>query len=336
MCRARYEVEAVKDSVYNEMAFILRDNYTHSSARVIPALGNNLMSFVASLPGDQRPDVILGAPPTEAPGRASRWGNPILFPFPNRVRDARYSWEGKTYQLPVNTPEGNHIHGFVRDLPWLVDEAAGLQDSATLRCSIKGEDHPDIMRAYPFPFVLTVTYTLDGNVLQLDAEVHNTGGGALPMGFGTHPYFRLPLGSNGSRNDALVYVPSDVIWEQDGEKLATGQKIAVPPALDFSTEKALEETIIDHCYTALKRQDDKAVCWVRDSAAHTEVIVSFGSEFPDLVVLAPDDRSTIAFEPYTCVTDAINLAATIPDSGLIVLPPNQTWKGRIRFAVAPY
>jgi aldose 1-epimerase len=78
------------------------------------------------------------------------------------------------------------------------------------------------------------------------------------------------------------------------------------------------------------------VAWVRDPAAHIEIIVSFGSEFPNLVVLAPSDRSTIAFEPYTCVTDAINLVHTIPDTGLIVLPPGQSWNGRIRFTVAPY
>ena len=47
----------------------------------------------------------------------------VLIPFPGRVRDGRYTFEGQTYQMPINDKDGpNAIHGFVRLIPWEVAE----------------------------------------------------------------------------------------------------------------------------------------------------------------------------------------------------------------------
>src|SRR5437762_1084573 len=44
--------------------------------------------------------------------RPSRSGIPVLFPFPNRIRDGKYTWGQKNYQLSTNDSAGNAIHGF--------------------------------------------------------------------------------------------------------------------------------------------------------------------------------------------------------------------------------
>ena len=31
--------------------------------------------------------------------KPTRSGFPILFPFPNRIRDGKFDWQGNTYQL---------------------------------------------------------------------------------------------------------------------------------------------------------------------------------------------------------------------------------------------
>lgn len=45
----------------------------------------------------------------------------VLIPFPGRISDGRYAFEGQSLQLECNDKEGpNAIHGFVRSLPWHV------------------------------------------------------------------------------------------------------------------------------------------------------------------------------------------------------------------------
>src|SRR5262245_60069596 len=49
----------------------------------------------------------------------TRSGFPILFPFPNRIRDCRFVWAGKQYQLPLNDPaKKSAIHCFACRHPW--------------------------------------------------------------------------------------------------------------------------------------------------------------------------------------------------------------------------
>src|SRR5581483_1899152 len=42
-----------------------------------------------------------------------------LIPWPNRLGDGRYSFDGREYQLPITEPEhGNAIHGLLRWRNW--------------------------------------------------------------------------------------------------------------------------------------------------------------------------------------------------------------------------
>src|SRR6266545_1023620 len=45
----------------------------------------------------------------------------VLLPWPNRVRDGRYEFDGVGYQLALTEPEhSNAIHGLVSWAPWRV------------------------------------------------------------------------------------------------------------------------------------------------------------------------------------------------------------------------
>lgn len=107
----------------------------------------------------------------------------------------------------------------------------------------------------------------------------------------------------------------------------------MPPDLDFRKPRQLDGIYLDDSYTDLTREAGQATCRLIDPYAHVEVIEQFGPEFPELVVLAPSDRSTVSFEPYSCVTDAINLAAHRSDTGLVVLNPGDRWQGRVNLTV---
>src|SRR5438105_3418834 len=68
-----------------------------------------------------RQELLYSSPDLFSEKHPTRSGNPTLFPFPNRIRDGRFTWKGKTYQLPLIDPaKKNGIHGFVARLPWTV------------------------------------------------------------------------------------------------------------------------------------------------------------------------------------------------------------------------
>lgn len=329
---ARYGVATEKDPTFGGEAVVLRDRLAGSQVRVLPRYGNNLISFVAGLPGGPL-EVMLNPGPEDRTPNPVRFGTPILFPFPNRVRDATYTFEGRRYHLEVTSPEGHHLHGLVRARPWQVVEAKATLTGAYVKSVFDAGAFRDILRQVPSCFTLSVTYTLAGNTVRVQAEAQNTGRRNLPFGFGLHPYFRLPLTAAARPYDCQICVPAARLWRLDHAKMPTGVVEAVPPDLDFRACRRMGDAELDHVFTGLSRAKGLATCRLLDPVAQAELGVRFGPEFPVVVVYAPASRPTVCFEPYTCTTNAINLAAQTANSGLLVLAPGQVWRGTVEFTV---
>ena len=99
--------------------FVLDDG-TGGRAEVWPALGFNCYRWQIQRAG-QSLELLYQDPDLFHNGRPTRSGIPVLFPFPNRIRDGRDTWAGKEYRLPTNDPSGkNAIHGFTPSRPWRV------------------------------------------------------------------------------------------------------------------------------------------------------------------------------------------------------------------------
>src|SRR5579884_954547 len=114
---------------------------------VWPALGFNAYRWRATSGAE-----LLFATDTFFQGdRPSRSGIPVLFPFPNRIRAGRYTWAGKTYQLPTNDPAGkNAIHGFALHSAWRVVDAGANEKSAWVTGEFQiSRDAPDALALWP-------------------------------------------------------------------------------------------------------------------------------------------------------------------------------------------
>ena len=63
-------------------------------------------------------DLIDGFP---AGGEPTSGRGQVLAPWPNRLEDGAYEFDGRRHELPLTEPErGNAIHGLVRSEPWTV------------------------------------------------------------------------------------------------------------------------------------------------------------------------------------------------------------------------
>jgi len=321
-----YDVE--KAAIDNQPIYVLRDTGTPAEASIAPGAGNTCFSFRKAVQGEWIDIITPLEDLTDLRRGGSHFGYPILFPFPNRIRDGRFTFQGKTYQLEVT--RGQHaLHGLVLNRPWTVIRTETTTDGgASVTSSIEAHSFPEILRQYPFPFRLTVTYTLKDGGLMMTAEAENTGSTPMPMGFGVHPYFPMPLGARGQRANCRLQVPATQYWDLE-EFLPTGRTCDVAGHLDLRGFQEIGETIYDHVFTGVVVHGGGSSCLLRDPENRLELRVWADGRFREWVVYAPAHRSVVCFEPYTCTTDAVNLQERGIDAGLIVLRPGERWTGHV-------
>lgn len=322
----RFEIESVNDAFWPGDTRILRDRERRSWARVVPALGCGLVSFGAEI-GGREVETFL-QPTDESPSQPTgHYGAPVLYPFPNRLRDGQARFGGRDIRLDRPPGQRHAIHGLVRDRVWSV-VAEASDDAATLVCAVESDAATE--RQFPFRFRLSLTFRLSGRSLQMGVEGANLSDVPMPMGFGWHPYFRLPLTPGGDRRTSVVRIPARKLWQLDDTLVPTGEIVAPSAERDFRSPRALGAVYLDDVYTALDRSDDHTVCELHDASSNDRLRISAGPSFREWVVYAPSSRPTICFEPYTCPTDAFNLASQGIDAGVIVLEPGQRWTDWVR------
>lgn len=304
----------------------LHDDATGASASVLPGYGFNLFDLRLPAAGAVRP-VVDAAPDFAAnPRQASRHGTPILFPFPNRINRARYTFAGKEYGLPVNSAP-HAIHGFAADAAWEVvgTSTDGGAAAVTGRYQIS-KDSPALRPHWPTDGVLTVRYALAGRRLTMTVSVTNPTDADLPYGFGIHPYFRCPLAPGGDLARTRVIIPASEYWVLDGY-IPTGERRPVDDRLDFRKGKPMKGLKLDDVLTGLVRDPGTGACVCRlvDEALGAEFRLVCDANTRELVLFTPPwAPGVLAVEPYTQTTDAVNLAARGADGGLRVLRPGTT------------
>jgi aldose 1-epimerase len=272
-----------------------------SSARIVPEWGNNCFEFNTRFP------VLEEIPFSEFRKKPRSYGIPILFPYPNRIKDNRFSFRNRNYE--VDQPQ----HGFVRDKAWKVEDVGSSAEAAWIRSSLSTEKDP-------FVFRLEVTYNLSGTTLEMITQVKNTGQEDMPFGFGIHPYFRKP-------NPGTLQVFAGKYWELN-QFIPTGKLLNVTGGYDLNHPQNIAKLQLDDIFTDLKSGD----CILTDEANRTKTVVEFSSsEFPHVVVYTPPPpRNAICIEPYTCPTDAFNLQSRGINSDVLILTPSQEMTFTIR------
>jgi aldose 1-epimerase len=305
--------------------YVLEDS-GGSRAEVWPALGFNCYRWQIQRAG-QSLELLYQAPDLFDNGRPTRSGIPVLFPFPNRIRDGHFTWAGRSYQLPQNDPaKKNAIHGFACRHPWRVvghgTDTASAWVTGVFRCS---QDSPDSLPLWPTDHEIRLTYRLGANALRLEAEIHNPDRVELPFGLGYHPYFRVPFTSSGTADDCLLTVPARSFWKLE-ESLPTGERLPVDASCDLNRPRRFGEVNVDTVLTDLPTASgnlpERAVL---QGAPGVALHLHADTVFRDLVIFTPPHRQAFCVEPYTCTTDAINLQARGVEAGWRILPPGERW-----------
>jgi aldose 1-epimerase len=256
--------------------------------------------------------LLDGFPPGERP--ASGRGQ-VLAPWPNRIQDGSYEFDGKRMQLPLTEPEhGNAIHGLVRQATW------GVVDVAPDRVVMEYLLEPQ--PGYPFTLALTIEYALADDGLTVTTTARNIGREPCPFGSGQHPY--LTLGTE-TVDRLRLQVPGRVVVTSDERGLPARSEAVEGTEYDFRSGRAIGRTVLDNAYTELERGADGharvllddpdggggSTLWVDESYPY--LMVFTGDPLPDVA------RRSIAVEPMTCPPNAFRTG-----DSLIRLEPGES------------
>jgi aldose 1-epimerase len=299
---------------------------TGSAARILVSQGFNCFSWRPVL--NDGPREMLWCEPGFELGdqRPSSGGNPILFPFPGRIGGAVFTFEGREYRLEPGDAFGNAIHGFVFNRPWRIVEQFSSRLAGEFQASV---DDPTILEHWPSDFRIQVSYEVTGRELRSEIRYENTGTRPLPCGFGTHAYFRLPLAEGSNIGDTLVTAPVDRFWELE-RMIPTGRLSAVRPDQSLANGLRLVDHQFDTVFTGmLPNEDGQIRTRLTDTVTGRTLTQTFDQSFTQCVVYTPGHRQAICLEPYTCVPDAIGLAAKGHRTGLQVLAPGEAFETTI-------
>lgn len=263
---------------------------------------------LAALTHDGR-HIVIPHKPEEMPLAHS---GKVLAPWPNRVANGRYPYQGKTFQLAVNDAVSQAaIHGLLAWRDWQINQQSASEASLMIFLP------PSY--GYPFSLLVETTYRLEAeDGLHVFITALNIGDETAPYGAGAHPYLTCNL----ERIDhCLLTLPTHRIYSSDCRKTES----VAHTALDFTTPRSVADTQIDHTFSL--PADGKR--WeARMASASTGMTTYLRSDQPWLQIYSGEklDRLGLAIEPMSCPPDAFNSAI-----GLIDLAPGEMH--RLRFLI---
>ncbi len=234
----------------------------------------------------------------------------LLAPWPNRVVDGRYSWDGVEHQLALSEPARGHaIHGLVA---WTDFTAMEHDDDHVLMLA-----EIPAQEGYPFPVLIEVEFRLDDRGLTTTVAATNLGETDAPWGVGPHPYL---VAGDGLVDDWTLSLPAATVATVSEPRLLPAGDVPVDGGpLDFRVARAVGGTFIDHAFTDLAADDEGQVTVSVTGGDGRGVAMSWMDDCPWVQIHTADGtgRTALAVEPMTCPPDAfatgIDLIRLSPD-----------------------
>jgi len=199
--------------------------------------GCAIMSLTVPDKNGEQVDVVMGFDTPQEYIDQTCYVGTVIGRCANRIKNARFSINGKEYRLPAN--EGNnHLHGGTHgfwNVLWDIKES--------------GPDYvifeylsPDGEEGYPGNFHCTVEYRLDGNKLCINYS--GISDADTIMNLTHHGYYNLNGHQSGTIEDHIVMIDSDAITEIDSECISTGNILPLENTpFDLRTPRRIGDTL---------------------------------------------------------------------------------------------
>lgn len=223
----------------------------------------------------------------------------VLAPWPNRIRDGIYVFDGVTYRAPINeSARMTALHGLVFDLNWKITQRT--DSIVKLEVELLASD------AYPTSLHIEVKYSLSQAGLEITIAASNTGVTKAPYGVSIHPY--LVASTESSVDEWSLQLPSQKVMEVDADRLLPiALKDCTELNFDFKDAQIIGNRFIDHAFKVDINQPREII--LKATNGHG-VKMSFDETLAWIQIHTADrdggagSRSCLAVEPMTCPPDA--------------------------------
>jgi aldose 1-epimerase len=224
----------------------------------------------------------------------------LLAPWPNRIRDGKYSWKGYHFQAPINEiARNNNLHALVFNKEWAVVEQT--HSSVILSLSLKKSV------AYPTDLDFLVTYSLSGEGLHWQIDTKNIGILSAPFGVSVHPYL---IADPGIINDVCILkmAASHFMEVDDLRLLPTGVMSVEGTDFDFRNGRIIGTQFIDHAF--LMDEQKSRIEFYNLSGTGVWISSDENAKWCQIHTADRDgskrSRMQLAVEPMTCAADSFN------------------------------
>lgn len=226
-----------------------------------------------------------------------------LLPWPNRIRDGRYIFNGIEYQLPINeVGRRTALHGLHEGVAW--ELVAHRSDEVQLATTIFPQ------QGFHATLRIELSHRLTAEGLSVSVSTTNVGDTSAPYGYGAHPYFAI----DPDQSQLQFSFTEELL--ADAERLLPISLTQLSAEHDFSTLRTIGQTEFDTAFTGSKEglkielltAEHRICVWGDESVTWGQLYI-------------PPARNAIAIEPMTCGPDAFNPGPTHAD--LQVLAPGE-------------
>lgn len=208
--------------------------------------------------------------------------SPILFPIVGRLIEDSYYLDGKKYIMPK--------HGFARKMPW---SFGGADEGSMFFILTQTEE---TLAMYPYNFTIKVTFTLDGNALEVTHEIKNENESVMYASLGAHPAFNCQIG------DRLVFSENETL---DTVRIDLVNSLRLPelvPVLKDERVITITEDIFNEDALIFSGVKSEAVTLESDS--HSRKVIFHLNNAPWLGIWAKPGAPYVCIEPWCGVNDS--------------------------------
>lgn len=166
----------------------------------------------------------------------------VLVPWPNRIRDGRYRFDGTDLQLAISEPKfGNASHGLLRFAAYQPIEQT--EERLVLGADVVPQT------GYPFHLRTRVTFTLQADGLHVAHDIENVGASAAPVALGVHPYLQI----GGVDTADLVVQSSGTTTLVLDDRNIPVDEVPVGAGTDLRDGVRLGDAALDNGYRGMER-----------------------------------------------------------------------------------
>lgn len=228
--------------------------------------------------------------------------SPILFPIVCSVNNDTYTVDGHDYHLPR--------HGFARDSDFR------LINKTDTKVTLALESSEQTLNVYPYHFVLSVTYVLDGPKVGVIWHVLNTDKQEIHFQIGGHPAFLVPGAVAGQPLRGRLRIDGDAVLDS---LLSHGDGTVELTEVPLETEKGIirfdDEFFANDSVKVHKSQTTRVE--LLDEEDQAVVTVSYRS--PVIAFWSPYQKQApfVCIEPWYGLGDPVGFTGEFRDKPLM-------------------